>query len=423
MSMDPLPFNWSYTGPVADIFNSITKSGIYPRQWVTEFVTPIPKVTPPETEDDLRNISLTADLSKDYENFLAAWLLPYIKQRIDPGQYGGIRGHSTAHYLIQLYDFILSHTDNCRTPKAVIVALIDFSKAFNRINHSKVITRLSDWGVPGWLLKILISYLSGRSMILRYKDTQSSRHFMPGGSPQGALLGVLLYLVYVSDIGMNLPALPQPISGVTDLPSVSLPPDPAVSENEARLKFVDDLSLAETVYLDSQLESSGDSLFLNPSNSLLQSRLDELSLSAKYHDMKLNLKKTNLITFNFTRKYQFTPNLSLEGSQLGVVQQTKLLGLTVTDDGRWDVNTKQMVIKANSRLWFLRRLKLLGASKDTLIQIYQLFCRSILEYCAPVWGGGISKTSIQSIERVQKNAFKIILGSKYTTYMKTHLKK
>ena len=179
---------------------------------------------------------------------------------------------------------------------------------------------------------------------------------------------------------------------------------------------MDDLSLAETVYLDSQLESSGDSLFLNPSNSLLQSRLDELSLSAKYHDMKLNLKKTNLITFNFTRKYQFTPNLSLEGSQLGVVQQTKLLGLTVTDDGRWDVNTKQMVIKANSRLWFLRRLKLLGASKDTLIQIYQLFCRSILEYCAPVWGGGISKTSIQSIERVQKNAFKIILGSKYTTY-------
>ena len=131
-------------GPVADIFNSITKSGIYPRQWVTEYVTPIPKISPPESEDDLRNISLTANLSKHYENFLAAWLLPYIKKRIDPGQYGGLRGHSTSHYLIQLYDFILSHTDNSRIPKAVIVALVDFSKAFNRIEHSKVITRLSD---------------------------------------------------------------------------------------------------------------------------------------------------------------------------------------------------------------------------------------------------------------------------------------
>ena len=56
-------------GPVATIFNLISQTGLYPRQWVTEYVTPIPKVPSPETEDDLRNISLTADLSKDYENF------------------------------------------------------------------------------------------------------------------------------------------------------------------------------------------------------------------------------------------------------------------------------------------------------------------------------------------------------------------
>ena len=253
-------------------------------------------------------------------------------------------------------------------------------------------------------------------MILRYKDTQSSRHSMPGGSPQGALLGVLLYLVYVSDIGMNLPSLPPQISGVTDLPSVSFPPDPAVSEDEARLKFVDDLSLAEKITLDSQLETLGDSLILNSSKSLLQSRLNELSLSAKYHSMKLNLKKTKIITFNFTRKHSFIPNLLLEGTQLDVVQNTKLLGLTVTNDGRFDMNTKIMVSKGNSRLWFLRRLKLLGASKDTLITMYKLFCRSILEYCAPVWAGSLSKSSIQNIERVQKSAFKIILGAKYKSY-------
>ena len=179
----------------------------------------------------MRNISLTADLSKDYEIFLAAWLLPYIEHRIDPGQFGGLKGHSTSHYLIQLYDFILLNTDTARIPRAVVVALVDFSKAFNRINHSKVIVRLSDWGVPGWLLRILISYLSGRSMILRYKGAQSSRHSMPGGTPQGALLGVL---IYVSDIGqgMTIPPLPAPVPGVEDLPSVSYPPDPAVCEDK-----------------------------------------------------------------------------------------------------------------------------------------------------------------------------------------------
>ena len=110
----------------------------------TEYVTPILKVTPTDTEEDLRNISLTSDLSKDYENFLAKWLMPYIVKRIDPGQFGGLSGHSIVHYMITLFQFILSSTGASSVPKAVMVALIDFSKAFNRINHAKVITRLPD---------------------------------------------------------------------------------------------------------------------------------------------------------------------------------------------------------------------------------------------------------------------------------------
>ena len=196
-----------FTNPITQIFNLITSTGSYPRQWVTEYVTPIPKVKPPETEEDLRNISLTADLSKDFENLLAKWLMPFIEKRIDPGQFGWLKDHSIVHYMITLLNFILSSTDSSTTPKAVMVALIDFSKVFNCINHAKVITRLSDWGVPGWLLRILVSYLTDRSMILRHKGVESVRHHMPGGSPQGALLGVLLYLVYVSDIGMDLPSI------------------------------------------------------------------------------------------------------------------------------------------------------------------------------------------------------------------------
>ena len=70
----------------------------------------------------------------------------------------GLAGHSSSHYLISLYNFILSNTDNSRIPRAVCVALIDFSKAFNRINSLKDIIPLSDWAVLGWLLRILISY-------------------------------------------------------------------------------------------------------------------------------------------------------------------------------------------------------------------------------------------------------------------------
>ena len=66
--------------------------------------------------------------------------------------------------------------------------------------------------------------------------------------------------------------------------------------------------------------------------------------------------------------------------------------------------------------WFLRRLKLLGAKEDTMIEIYKLFCRSVLEYCAPVWSGALTKANTEDIERVQRNALKIIMGASYVNY-------
>ena len=58
----------------------------------------------------------------------------------------------------------------------------------------------------------------------------------------------------------------------------------------------------------------------------------------------------------------------------------------------------------------MRRLKVLGASIQTLLDIYKLFCRSVLEYGAPVWSGDISNGNVNQIERVQRNALKIIFG-------------
>ena len=101
---------------------------------------------------------------------------------------------------------------------------------------------------------------------------------------------------------------------------------------------------------------------------------------------------------------------SLDGERLEVVHETQLLGLTLTSDCRWEANTKNIVIKGNSQLWFLRRLKVLGANKDTLLDIYKLFCRSVLEYAAPVWSGSLNAKNRQDIERVQRNAFSVICG-------------
>ena len=208
--------------PITQIYNKITQTAQYPRQWVVEYQLAIPKVSPPLTEDDLRNIASTAYLSKQYESFLGDWLFTYIEPYIDPGQCGGLKGSSITHYLVKLLHFVhILYTDS-KQPHAVLLALIDLEKAFNRVSHQLVIEDLSDMYVPGWLLLILVSYLTDRSIFMRYKGSMSSRKWLPGASPQGAFLGILLFII-VFNGALLRPAIPR--------------------LNSLSLKFIDDLSI------------------------------------------------------------------------------------------------------------------------------------------------------------------------------------
>ena len=113
-----------------------------------EYGTPIQKQTNPANEDQLRIISLTNYLSKQFEKFIIIWLLQYIGHKLDRNQYGGEKGSSITHYLTELINFILFNQD-LTVPHAVVAVMVDFSKAFNRVDHNIVITMLSDMGVPG----------------------------------------------------------------------------------------------------------------------------------------------------------------------------------------------------------------------------------------------------------------------------------
>ena len=141
------------------------------------------------TEDDLRIISLTPFFSKTFEQIVLDWLLVYVSDQLDPFQYGGRKGSSINHYLIDLISFILLNQDLPET-RAVLATMVDFSKAFNRQNHHILITKLSDMGVPGWLLKIVIGFLKERKLIVTHNGAASGTKDMPGGGPQGTVLGM-----------------------------------------------------------------------------------------------------------------------------------------------------------------------------------------------------------------------------------------
>ena len=123
--------------------------------------------------------------------------MKYIEHLLDPKQFGGLQENSTSHYMIELINFILYNQD-FDLPIAVLMCTVDFSKAFNRQNHTLLITKLSDMGVPGWLLNLIMGFLSERSMVVKYNGVLSSNKELPGGTPQGTLLGLILFLVLIN---------------------------------------------------------------------------------------------------------------------------------------------------------------------------------------------------------------------------------
>ena len=158
------------------------------------------KVSVLATESDLRVISLTVFWSKCMEQFVIDWLYKEIGHKLDLSQYGGLKGNSTSHYMIDLINFVLYNQD-LRNPLATLAIMYDFSKAFNRQDHNTLITILSDMGTPGWLLKLVIAFLEDRKIILLHKGTLSEEASLPVGCPQGTKLRLFLFLILINKTG------------------------------------------------------------------------------------------------------------------------------------------------------------------------------------------------------------------------------
>ena len=358
---------------------------------------------PPLTEDDTRNIAGTAFLSKQYESFIADWILPFIDSYIDPGQCGGLKGSFITHYLVKLLNFVHVNLD-LKQPHAVLLALVDLEKAFNRVSHQLVIEDLADMHVPGWILLILISYLTNRSMFMRYKGSTSSRRPLPGSTPQGALLGILLFIIKFNGALLR-PLIPRP--------------------KLLTLKYIDDLSVLTAIKLKTSLRpdpverprplacNERTQQILLPEVNVMQEQLDCLKTFTSENLMVIKEKKTNIMKFNFSKVNDFPPELNINGfqNQLKVISETKLLGVVLTSDLKWSANTDYICKSAYKRMWTLRRMKNINVEPRLILDVYVKEIRSVLELAVPAWHSGLTVAQSEDIERVQKVAVSIILSN------------
>ena len=161
----------------------------WPSIWKAETVSAIPKNPAPSGLSELRNLSCTPLYSKVLESFI----LEKLKEEtsLSPRQYGGIKGSSTEHFLTDTWNDILTSLEE----KDVVANLIsvDFSKAFNRMNHFKCLEALEKLGASSRTVSWVACFLYNRTMSVKIGSTLSSPRTAPGGSPQGSILGNFLF--------------------------------------------------------------------------------------------------------------------------------------------------------------------------------------------------------------------------------------
>jgi hypothetical protein len=209
---------------------------------------PLPKTRPPKSvKDDLRPISLTPTLSKILESLVGRWILSEITNKFDAKQFGALRGRSTTHALIDITHMWHKALDDRNSVRALFV---DYSKAFDHVDHSTVLNKMAALDIHPCLLKWMHSFLLNRQQRVKIGNTFSDWITLKGGMPQGTWLGPYVFLIIINDLTTMM----------------------------ATFKFVDDVTLTEIV---------------DQSNtSQMQLAADQIAEWSNNNFMNINNKKT-----------------------------------------------------------------------------------------------------------------------------------
>ena len=112
-------------------------------------------------------------------------------------QFGFRKQHSTELAIFEITDGIYKAFDNCNSTLGLF---LDLSKAFDTVDHTILLRKLSHYGIRGTLLKWFSSYLSSRKLAVEVNGNLSKFELILCGIPQGSILGPLLFLLYVNDL-------------------------------------------------------------------------------------------------------------------------------------------------------------------------------------------------------------------------------
>ena len=317
---------------------------------------------------DVRLVSLTSCVSKVAEEIVVTdFVKPAILGVIGESQYGAIPKSSTTMALISMLHAWAFGTDG--NGATVRVMLFDYRKAFDFIDHSILVNRLSKLVIPRSVVNWIIDFLSNRSQRIKLaKGCHSEWGPVPSGVPQGTKLGPWLFIPFINDLDINSPYI---------------------------WKYIDDTTVSEVITKGELSNAQG-----------LANEIIEWS-----HDNRvvLNPEKCKELRISFARTPQLFDAITIDGKELEIVKSAKLLGVTLSDNLSWNAHVNELVKKSSKKLYFMVQLKRAQVPPLDLALFYKACIRSAVDYAVPVFYNALPQYLKNELVRIEKRALSIIL--------------
>ncbi len=360
------------SNPLSHIFNLSFAEGTFPDDLKIAKVTPIFKKDDPKYYTNYRPVSVLPMFSKILEKLTYNRLMKYINENniLYKHQFGFRNAYSTYMAMILLEDKITQAMDN---GEYTLGLFLDFSKAFDTINHTILMSKLHHYGIRGISLDWFQSYMTNRSQSVTYNGYTSTTLPITCGVPQGSILGPLLFLLYINDLCLASPRLFSII-------------------------FADDTNMFVSGKNPHQLAT------------IMNSELEKVTTWLKVNKLSLNIEKTHYILFSGKRKKSQNVMIKIDGKEIVKTTSTKFLGIQIDEHLTWNNHILNIGNKMAKGLGIIYKAKQL-VNSNTIRLLYYSFIYPYLIYCNHVWGNTY-KTSLNPVKSIQKRAVKLI-GNKY----------
>ena len=293
------------------------------------------------------------------------------------------QGRSTTSALIDVTHKWLQSLD---LGKEVCTVFFDLRKAFDSVPHRSLLEKLKASGINGHILSWLFSYLLGREQSVVLDGKTSSTIPVLSGVPQGSILDLLLFFIYINDS--------------------------ATEQLFPETHF--------TVYADDLLLHREIKCTDHEDYSKLQQDVNKLASWVDDNKLTLNSKKCKYMIISRLQK-ESVPNCAIQpnGQPLERVRQyIEYLGVVITEDLTWSTRISEITSKARKVVGLIYRQFYSMSSTPSLLQLYISLVRPHLEYASPVWDPFLVK-DIQKLESVQKLALKMCCKTWDSSYANT----